>query len=76
LDPTSFLYSSDDDDDDDDGTDEVQVASAPKKRVWMVHIEDKGSQPRRVTVNVQGVPVKGIIDSGADISIINGDARI
>ena len=68
LDPTSFLYSSDDDDD--DGTDEAQVASAPKKRARMVHIEDKGSQPRRVTVNVQGVPEKGIIDRGADITII------
>ena len=31
LDPTSFLYSSDDDDDDDDGTDEAQVASAPRR---------------------------------------------
>ena len=39
----------------------------------MVHIDDKGNQPCRVTVNVQGAPAKSIIDSGADITIINGD---
>ena len=62
LDPTNFLYSSDDDNDD-DGTDEAQVANAPKKIVRVVHIEDKGSQPHKVIVNVRGVPVKGIIVS-------------
>ena len=36
-------------------------------------MEDKGSRPRKVTVTVQGVPAQGVIDSGADITIINAD---
>lgn len=57
VDPMKFLYSSDSD----DGS------------VHVVCIEDKGSKPRRVLVNIQGIPASGIIDSGADITIINGD---
>jgi len=53
LDPTHFLYSSDDGDD--DGLEDTQVTSAPKKRIRMIHIEDRGSQPRKVTVDLQGV---------------------
>ena len=30
-------------------------------------------KPRKVTVTVQGVPARGVIDSGADITIINAD---
>ena len=71
LDPTSFLYSFDDNDN--DGTDEAQIASAPKKRVRMVLIKDKGSQQCMVTVNFQGFPVKKAC-GGADIIIINGRA--
>ena len=56
-DPTDFLYSSDSDD----------------GNVCIVRVEDKGSKPRVVMVDVHGVPARGIIDSGADISIINGD---
>ena len=41
--------------------------------VYIVRVEDKGSIPRMVMVDVQGVPARGIIDSGADITIINGD---
>ena len=57
LDPMDFLYTSDSDD----------------GNVCMVRVEDKGSKPRIVMVDVHGVPAKGIIDSGADITIINGD---
>ena len=38
--------------------------------VRTVTIEDKGSKPRRALVNIEGVPVQGIIDTGADISIM------
>ena len=33
-------------------------------------MEDSGSRPRTVTVDLQGVPVNGVIDSGADITIM------
>ena len=56
-DPMNFLYSSESD----DGS------------VCVVRVEDKGSKPRTVVVNLHGVPARGIIDSGADITIINGD---
>ena len=38
----------------------------------MVHIPNKGSITQCVKVEVQGVPAYGMIDSGADISIIGG----
>ena len=38
-----------------------------------VRIEDKGSRPRKVAVDLHGLPVQGVIDSGADITIMNGD---
>ena len=41
-------------------------------RVTMVRIPDKGSVTQCVKVQVQGVPAYGMIDSGADISIIGG----
>ena len=41
--------------------------------VRMVHLVDEGSHPRCAKVCLQGVPVYGILDSGADISIIGGN---
>ena len=38
-----------------------------------VRISDKGSKPREVVVDVQGVPSKGIIDTGADITIMGAE---
>ena len=38
-----------------------------------IRIEDKGSRSRKVIVNLHGLPVQGVIDSGADITIMNGD---
>lgn len=52
-----FLYSSDSDD----------------GNVCTVRVEDKGRKLRIVMVDVHGVPARGIIGSGADITIINGD---
>ena len=34
----------------------------------MVQLEDKGSQPMCARVCIQGVPVYGIVDTGADIT--------
>ena len=56
-DPTDFLHSSDSDD----------------GNVCIVRVEDKGSKPCIVMMDVQEVPARGIIDSGVDITIINGD---
>ena len=38
-----------------------------------IRVEDKGSRPHKVTVTVQGALAQGVIDSGADITIINAD---
>ena len=40
--------------------------------VRIVRVHDEGSQPRCAPVQVQGIPGYGIIDSGADITIISG----
>ena len=39
----------------------------------MVRVQDKGSQPHCAPIQIQGVPAYGIIDSGADITIIGGN---
>ena len=39
----------------------------------LVRITDKGSCSHYVTVEVQGVPVDGVIDTGADITIMGGE---
>jgi len=38
-----------------------------------VRVKEKGSCPHKVTVDLQGLPVLGVIDSGADITIMNGE---
>ena len=39
----------------------------------MVRIHDRGSKPRRVAVDLQGVPATGVVDSGADITIMGAE---
>ena len=39
----------------------------------MVLIRDGGSHPMCAPVEIQGVPAYGIVDTGADISIIGGN---
>ena len=36
----------------------------------MVRVADKGSKPQCAKVEVQGVPAYGVLDSGADITIM------
>ena len=40
--------------------------------VCTVQIDDKGSMPQCVPVQLQGVPMYGVIDTGADITILGG----
>ncbi len=52
-----FLYSSDEE---------------TKEGVSVVRVPDKGSKPQCAKVQVQGVPAYGVLDSGADITIMGG----
>ena len=41
--------------------------------VHQVRVQDKGSQPWCARMEIEGVPVMGVVDSGADIEIIGGE---
>ncbi len=56
--PLSYLFSSDSEKGDCD--------------VRVVRVDDKGSAPKCTKVLVQGVPMNGILDTGADITTIGG----
>ena len=56
--PIDYLVSSDDDD---------------QSSVQTVRVRDTGSKVMYANVDLHGVPVKGVIDSGADITILGGD---
>ena len=47
-------------------------SSSDEEVVRQVRVRDTGSRTQCVKLSVQGVPVYGIIDSGADITIIGG----
>ena len=40
--------------------------------VCTIRIDDRGSMPQCIPVQLQGVPVYGVIDTGADITILGG----
>ena len=40
--------------------------------VGTVRVEDEGSRPQCVQVELQSGPVYGVVDSGADITILGG----
>ncbi len=58
-DPLDYLLSSSEDEDISD--------------IKKVELKDGGSDPKCVTVLLQGVPATGLIDSGADITIMGGE---
>jgi len=58
VNPMEFLYSSD---------------SEEESKVRIVRVTDRGSISQCARLQVQGVPVFGIIDSGADITIMGGE---
>ena len=41
--------------------------------VCQVRISDTGSHPHHASVQLEGVPTQGVIDTGADITIVGGD---
>jgi len=47
--------------------------SEEREDVCRVRVSDEGSCPRFARVKIEGVIVEGIIDSGADISIMGGE---
>ncbi len=50
-----------------------RLPAAYEIRQVHVRVQDMGSQPHCAKVVVQGVPVEGVVDSGADITIMGGD---
>ena len=58
--PLDLLYSSTDEEDDSD------------TQLYQVRVTGKGSHAHCTRVEVQGIPMYGIVDSGADITIIGG----
>ena len=59
VDPVSLLYSSSEENEDD--------------QVRIVRVHDEGSRLHYAEVHLQGVPAQGIIDSGADITIMGAE---
>ena len=49
------------------------MGSEDEEVVEKVELKDEGSVPKCVTVLLQGVPATGLIDSGADITIMGGE---
>ena len=41
--------------------------------VKQVRVQDRGSKPRKVKVVVGGVPVLGVVDTAADVTIVGGE---
>ena len=41
--------------------------------VRAIRLQDSGSATRAVVINLQGVPATGVVDSGSDLTIINGE---
>ena len=58
------------------GTDdllELLLSDSDAEQVNLVQVQDKGSSAKGVTVQIQGVPAVGVIDSGSDLTIIGAD---
>ena len=52
---------------------DLLYSSESEGEVHQVRVEDEGSHPRKAAVDVQGVAALGVVDSGADITIMNGE---
>ena len=57
------------------GVDPVSLlySSDSDSSVDMVRVDDQGSRPQYVNIEVQGVPTSGVIDTRADITIMGGE---
>ena len=49
------------------------LGDSEDESIRRVELKDKGSVPKYAPVLIQGVPTNGLVDSGADISIMGGD---
>ena len=63
---------SEDDSDNSPSDPQTFLFSDSDSSVDTVRVDDKGSKPQYVSMQVQGVPISGIIDTGADITIMGG----
>ena len=52
---------------------DILLSDSDDDNVDVVCVADKGSQAKRVLVNVAGVPAQGLVDTGADITIMGPD---
>ena len=48
-------------------------SSDSEGQVDTIQVSDEGSRPQYVNVKIQGMPTSGIIDTGADITIMGGE---
>jgi len=48
----------------------LQSDSEENSSVAVVQLADQGSKAQRIVVNLEGVPVDGLVDTGADITIV------
>jgi len=48
----------------------ILLSDSDDSTVGVVCVKDKGSQPKKVTVDIAGVPAQGLADTGADITIM------
>ena len=52
---------------------EVLLSDSGENEVRHIRLDYQGSKPRNAQVEIQGVPAQGVVDSGADITIMGGD---
>ena len=51
----------------------LQSDSDESTEVRVVRVQDQGSRSQKARVVVGGVPVEGIVDAGADVTVMSGD---
>ena len=49
------------------------LSGVDDERVQQIHLDYEGSKPQCAMVDIQGVPTHGVVDTGADKTIIGGD---
>ena len=71
---TSTVSASTSDQDKFDDPLQYLMSDSDDSDVLQVRLNDKGSECQKVLVSVQGVPVEGLVDTGADITIVGKEA--
>ncbi len=52
---------------------EMLLSDSDGEQVQLVQVRDKGSSAKGATVQIQGVPAVGVLDSGSDLTIIGAE---